>query len=191
MASQRQRSQDHAGFKVDYSQSITLDGETDFMGYEVDQAEGTVLAILVEGVEQEALEADQSGVVILDRTPFYGESGGQVGDCGRLTAADGAVDVTDTTKAQGHHLHHVTVTSGSIKVGDKFDAQIDAGLRDRTRLNHSATHLLHEALRRATGGRPSEKNTNGGVASAATNAALAAQTEADRGDIPWIRQMDL
>ncbi|MBA4693882.1 MAG: alanine--tRNA ligase [Congregibacter sp.] len=151
MASQRQRSQDHAGFKVDYSQSITLDGETDFLGYEVDQAEGTVLAILVEGVEQEALEADQSGVVILDRTPFYGESGGQVGDCGRLTAADGAVDVTDTTKAQGHHLHHVTVTSGSIKMGDRVDSQIDAALRNRTRLNHSATHLLHEALRRELG----------------------------------------
>ena len=151
MASQRQRSQDHAGFKVDYSQSITLKGETDFVGYEVDQAEGTVLAILVEGVEQEALECDQTGIVILDRTPFYGESGGQVGDCGRLTAADGAVDVTDTTKAQGHHLHHVTVTSGSIKMGDRVESQIDPTLRNRTRLNHSATHLLHEALRRELG----------------------------------------
>ena len=151
MASQRQRSQDHAGFKVDYSQSITLEGETDFLGYETDQAEGTVLAILVDGAEQESLGADQSGVVILDRTPFYGESGGQVGDCGRLTAADGAADVTDTTKAQGHHLHHVAVTAGSIKVGDKVDAQIDATLRNKTRLNHSATHLLHEALRRELG----------------------------------------
>jgi alanyl-tRNA synthetase len=112
---------------------------------------GTVLAILVDGVEQGSLEADQSGVVILDRTPFYGESGGQVGDCGRLTAADGAADVTDTTKAQGHHLHHVTVTAGSIKVGDRVDSQIDATLRNRTRLNHSATHLLHEALRRELG----------------------------------------
>jgi alanyl-tRNA synthetase len=89
--------------------------------------------------------------VILDCTPFYGESGGQVGDCGRLTAKSGAADVTDTTKAQGHHLHHVIVTSGSIKVGDAVDARIDSGLRDRTRLNHSATHLLHEALRRELG----------------------------------------
>lgn len=151
MASQRQRSQDHAGFKVDYSQSITLEGKTDFLGYETDQAEGTVLAILVDGAEQESLEADQSGVVIMDRTPFYGESGGQIGDCGRLTAANGAADVTDTTKAQGHHLHHVAVTAGSIKVGDKVDAQIDATLRNKTRLNHSATHLLHEALRRELG----------------------------------------
>ena len=151
MASQRQRSQDHAGFKVDYSQSLKLEGETEFLGYEADQAEGFVFAILVDGAEQEYLEADQSGVVILDRTPFYGESGGQVGDCGRLTAADGAADVTDTTKTQGHHLHHVTVTVGSIKVGDTVDAQIDATLRNKTRLNHSATHLLHEALRRELG----------------------------------------
>ena len=151
MASQRQRSQDHAGFKVDYSQSIKLKGETDFLGYETDQAEGAVLAILVDGAEQESLETDQSGVVILDRTPFYGESGGQVGDCGRLTASAGAADVTDTTKAQAHYLHHVTVTAGSIKVGDTVDAQIDATLRNRTRLNHSATHLLHEALRRELG----------------------------------------
>ena len=151
MATQRQRSQDHAGFKVDYSQSLNLDGETDFVGYETDHAEGKVIAILSEGVQCDTLEADQSGVVILDRTPFYGESGGQVGDCGRLTTPNAAADVTDTTKAQGHHLHHVTVTSGSIKVGDAVDAQIDSGLRDRTRLNHSATHLLHEALRRELG----------------------------------------
>jgi len=151
MATQRQRSQDHAGFKVDYSQNLNFDGETDFVGYETDHAEGKVIAILSEGVQCDTLEADQSGVVILDCTPFYGESGGQVGDCGRLTAENGAADVTDTTKAQGHHLHHVTVTSGSIKVGEAVDAQIDSGLRDRTRLNHSATHLLHEALRRELG----------------------------------------
>ena len=151
MASQRQRSQDHAGFKVDYSQSLKLEGETEFLGYEADQAEASVLAILVDGADQECLEVDQSGVVILDRTPFYGESGGQVGDCGRLMAVDGAADVTDTTKAQGHHLHHVTLTAGCIKVGDKVDARIDATLRNRTRLNHSATHLLHEALRRELG----------------------------------------
>ena len=149
MATQRQRSQDHAGFKVDYSQSLNVDGETEFVGYEADQAAGSIVAILVEGESAAALEAGQSGVVILDRTPFYGESGGQVGDCGRLLATGGQLDVTDTTKAQGHHLHHVTVTAGSVKVGDSVDAQIDAQVRNRTRLNHSATHLLHEALRRA------------------------------------------
>ena len=151
MAAQRQRSQDHAGFKVDYSQSLKVEGETDFLGYELDEAEGAVIAMLVDGVAVDRLESGQSGVVILDRTPFYGESGGQVGDCGRLTSADGMLDVNDTTKAQGHHLHHVTVTSGGISVGDTVNAQIDAGVRNKTRLNHSATHLLHEALRRELG----------------------------------------
>ena len=151
MAAQRQRSQDHAGFKVDYSQSLRVEGETDFLGYELDEAEGAVIAMLVDGVAVERLESGQSGVVILDRTPFYGESGGQVGDCGRLISADGMLDVNDTTKAQGHHLHHVTVTSGGISVGDTVNAQIDAGVRNKTRLNHSATHLLHEALRRELG----------------------------------------
>ena len=151
MAAQRQRSQDHAGFKVDYSQSLKVEGETDFLGYDSDEAEGAVIAMLVDGVAVERLEAGQSGVVILDRTPFYGESGGQVGDCGRLKSTDGMLDVNDTTKAQGHHLHHVTVTSGGISVGDTVNAQIDAGVRDKTRLNHSATHLLHEALRRELG----------------------------------------
>ena len=151
MAAQRQRSQDHAGFKVDYSQSFNIEGETEFAGYDTDQAEGAVVAILVDGGSVEALEADQSGVVILDRTPFYGESGGQVGDCGRLLIDGGAADVTDTTKSQGHHLHQVTLTAGRLKVGDTVDAQIDADLRNRTRMNHSATHLLHEALRRELG----------------------------------------
>ncbi|MCH1579422.1 MAG: alanine--tRNA ligase [Luminiphilus sp.] len=151
MAAQRQRSQEHAGFKVDYSQSFNIEGETEFAGYDTDQAEGAVVAILVDGGSVEALEADQSGVVILDRTPFYGESGGQVGDCGRLLIDGGAADVTDTTKSQGHHLHQVTLTAGRLKVGDTVDAQIDADLRNRTRMNHSATHLLHEALRRELG----------------------------------------
>ncbi len=151
MATQRQRSQDHAGFKVDYSQSVSIGGETNFLGYEVDEADGSVLAILIDGESVDALGTDQTGVVILDRTPFYGESGGQVGDCGHLSSATATAEVTDTTKAQGHHLHHLTVSHGTLTVGDQVHANIDAGLRNRTRLNHSATHLLHEALRRELG----------------------------------------
>ncbi len=107
MTTQRQRSQDQAGFKVDYSQSLNVAGETEFLGYDTDAAQGEVVAILVDGDSAEKLEADQSGVVILNRTPFYGESGGQVGDCGLLMAGPNTAEVTDTTKAQGHHLHHV------------------------------------------------------------------------------------
>lgn len=151
MAEQRQRSQDRAGFKVDYSQTLKLEGETRFLGYEQDQAEGSVVALLVDGQPVEILEEGASGIVVLDQTPFYGESGGQVGDCGRLESGSAGADVSDTTKAQGHHLHHVTVTQGSIRVGERLQATIDSGLRDRTRLNHSATHLLHEALRRELG----------------------------------------
>jgi alanyl-tRNA synthetase len=136
---------------VDYSQSVSIGGETDFLGYDVDEADGTVLAILVDGESVDALCSDQTGVVILDCTPFYGESGGQVGDCGHLSSATATADVTDTTKAQGHHLHHLTVTHGELTVGDRVHANIDADLRNRTRLNHSATHLLHEALRRELG----------------------------------------
>jgi alanyl-tRNA synthetase len=73
----------------------------------VDEADGTVLAILIDGESVDALGTDQTGVVILDCTPFYGESGGQVGDCGHLSSATATADVTDTTKAQGHHLHHL------------------------------------------------------------------------------------
>ena len=151
MSTQRQRSQDYAGFKIDYGQSLNVEGETDFVGYEDDQAPSSVVAILVDGEAADSLEVDQSGVVILDRTPFYGESGGQVGDCGQLLADGVELSVTDTTKAQGHHLHHVTVTAGDVKVGDSVNARIDSQVRNRTRLNHSATHLLHEALRRALG----------------------------------------
>jgi alanyl-tRNA synthetase len=151
MTTQRQRSQDHAGFKVDYSQSLNVAGETEFLGYDTDAAQGEVVAILVDGDSTEKLEAEQSGVVILNRTPFYGESGGQVGDCGRLMVGPNTAEVTDTTKVQGHHLHHVSMTAGALAVGDTVDAAIDSHLRERIRLNHSATHLLHEALRRELG----------------------------------------
>ena len=97
------------------------------------------------------MAAGERGVVVLNSTPFYGESGGQVGDCGLLQGESSRADVTDTTKAQGHHFHHVHVTSGSLNVGDVLAATVDNELRQRIRLNHSATHLLHEALRRVLG----------------------------------------
>ncbi len=88
---------------------------------------------------------DEVGVVVLDRTPFYGESGGQVGDSGYLSADGVRLEVANTTKGSDQHLHHVKVLSGSVNIGDTLLAEVDSSVRQRTRLNHSATHLLHAA----------------------------------------------
>ena len=151
MGEQRKRSQESGSFKVDYNDAINLPGETAFTGYEGTDGTGAVVALLCDGQPVESLQGGEQGVIVMDSTPFYGESGGQVGDCGTLAGDSGRADVTDTTKAQGHHLHHAQVLEGSISVGDALNAQVDAGLRQRIRLNHSATHLLHEALRRVLG----------------------------------------
>jgi alanyl-tRNA synthetase len=159
MAAQRSRSQESGSFKVDYSSVLTLGGSTSFTGYESVTGQGTVTAILLDGEQVESLAADAVGIVVLDSTPFYGESGGQVGDCGYLEAGGARLEVTDTTKASGHHLHHVKVLEGAIKVGDVVEAMVDAGVRQRTRLNHSATHLLHAALRKVLGDHVAQKGS--------------------------------
>jgi len=159
MAEQRARSQDSGTFKVDYNDVLKLDGSTEFTGYDSLAGEGVVTAILRDGAEVTALGADESGVVVLDRTPFYGESGGQVGDTGYLTGAGARLEVTNTTKASDQHLHHVKVLQGSVKCGDTLATQVDAAVRQRTRLNHSATHLLHAALRRVLGEHVQQKGS--------------------------------
>jgi alanyl-tRNA synthetase len=159
MAAQRSRSQEGGSFKVDYSAVLTLDGSTEFTGYDSVTGEGTVTAILREGDQVTSLAANDTGVVVLDRTPFYGESGGQVGDCGYLSAQGVRLEVIDTTKASGHHLHHVKVLEGSVKVGDSLQASVEADVRQRTRLNHSATHLLHAALRKTLGDHVAQKGS--------------------------------
>lgn len=159
MAEQRRRSQESGSFKVDYSSTIALDGETVFLGYETTQAPAVITALLRGSDKVESLKEGESGVVVLDQTPFYGESGGQVGDCGYLKGAACRVDVRDTTKAQGHHLHHVSVIAGSLQVGDSVDGVVDAAVRQRIRLNHSATHLLHAALRGVLGDHVTQKGS--------------------------------
>jgi alanyl-tRNA synthetase len=159
METQRKRSQEGGAFKVDYSTMVALDGETHFVGYEASTALGTVVALLVDGEQVDCLNAEQSGVVVLDRTPFYGESGGQVGDCGYMLADNVRVDVTDTTKAQGHHLHHVTVLEGTLHKGAEVSAHVADDVRQRIRLNHSATHLLHAALREILGDHVAQKGS--------------------------------
>ncbi|MDZ7784611.1 MAG: alanine--tRNA ligase [Halioglobus sp.] len=159
MAEQRSRSQESGAFRVDYSGVLSLEGSTEFTGYDSLSGEGTVTAILRDGAEVDGLAMDETGVVVLDRTPFYGESGGQVGDTGYLEAGDTRLEVVDTTKASGQHLHQVKVLRGRVSRGDTLTAQVDAGVRQRTRLNHSATHLLHAALRRVLGEHVQQKGS--------------------------------
>jgi alanyl-tRNA synthetase len=159
MAAQRSRSQEGGSFKVDYNNVLRLAGHTEFTGYDSTHGEGTVTALLRDGAEVERLAADEEGIVVLSNTPFYGESGGQVGDTGYMTARGVNLEVTDTTKASDQHLHHVRVLEGSVAVGDVLDSRVDDTLRQRTRLNHSATHLLHAALRRVLGDHVQQKGS--------------------------------
>ncbi|MFV8817776.1 alanine--tRNA ligase [Haliea sp. E17] len=159
MAEQRSRSQEGGSFKVDYSNVLRLEGKTAFTGYDSLQGQGKVTALLKDGKEVNSLGADDSGIVVLDSTPFYGESGGQAGDTGYLSANGTRLEVTDTTKASDQHLHQVKVLEGSVALGDQLHAQVDSSLRQRTRLNHSATHLLHAALRKVLGEHVQQKGS--------------------------------
>ncbi|MEH6610332.1 MAG: alanine--tRNA ligase [Halioglobus sp.] len=151
MADQRSRSKEGGSFKVDYNAVLKLDGRTEFTGYESTTGKGKVTALLLDGNAVDALALDQEGIVVLDQTPFYGESGGQVGDTGYLGGKGLRLEVTNTTKSQDQHLHHVKVLEGAIAVGDELYAEVDDAVRQRTRLNHSTTHLIHAALREILG----------------------------------------
>jgi len=159
MAAQRARSKEGGSFRVDYNATLRLDGETAFTGYASLTGEGRVRALLREGEAVSALAADESGVLVLDRTPFYAESGGQVGDTGYLAGEGVRLEVTDTTKAGSHHLHHVRVLEGEVREGSELAATVDRAVRQRTRLNHSATHLLHAALRQVLGDHVTQKGS--------------------------------
>jgi alanyl-tRNA synthetase len=136
-------------------------GATEFLGYDVEQAEGKVLAILVEGKEVSSLSQGQTGQVVVNQTPFYGESGGQMGDTGRIaTSSGGDIAVTETHKKLGDlHVHNVLVEKGSLKVGDDVVLSVDGRRRSALRAHHSATHLLHEALRRHLGEHVTQKGS--------------------------------
>ena len=159
MADQRSRSQEGGSFKVDYSDVLSLDGSTTFTGYDSTSGKGTVTALLRDGEPVDSLALDEEGLLLLDQTPFYGESGGQVGDTGYLGGKGLRLEVTDTTKSQDQHVHHVKVLEGAVSVGDEVLAQVDDSVRQRTRLNHSATHLLHAALRETLGDHVAQKGS--------------------------------
>ena len=159
MQAQRKRSQESGSFQVDYNNVINVEGETEFLGYAEVDSMSSVRGLFVEGEARDAITAGESAVLVLDRTPFYGESGGQVGDTGYMHTDSARLEVRDTTKAQGHHLHHVFVVEGSLNAGDQVNAVIDASLRTRIKVNHSATHLMHEALRQVLGDHVQQKGS--------------------------------
>lgn len=136
-------------------------GATEFLGYDSQAVEGQVRALVVDGEQVDAVAADQEVAIITNQTPFYGESGGQIGDTGRLTGADGLdVAVNDTKKMLGDlHVHMSTVKAGGLKVGDIVDMHIDDKRRRDLRANHSATHLLHKALRTVLGEHVTQKGS--------------------------------
>jgi alanyl-tRNA synthetase len=159
MNEQRKRSQAAGGFSHDYTKDFKLDGMTDFTGYSDLTGSVKVVALYKDGAAVDVLNADEQGIVILDKTPFYAESGGQVGDAGFLLANGVKIEVRDVSKASNHHLHHVVVLNGSVKKGDNLTANVDASLRQAIALNHSATHLLHAALREVLGDHVSQKGS--------------------------------
>jgi alanyl-tRNA synthetase len=159
MEAQRTRARSASNFKVDLSAELSLDGETEFSGYQDLVDEGAVIALLRDGQRVTSLKEGDNGTVILNQTPFYGESGGQAGDSGVLTANGVRFEVRDTHKSAGHHLHHGVVSSGVIAEGDKLNAEVDNGFRQATALNHSATHLLHAALRQVLGEHVGQKGS--------------------------------
>jgi len=159
MEEQRQRARSAGSFKVDYTHQLHLDGETVFTGYEGTEGQGTVVALLKSGEQVDTLAAGDEGVVVLDQTPFYAESGGQAGDSGYLNAAGMEFEVRDCQKQGAHCLHIGTLLSGDVSVGQSLDTRVDSRVRTATALNHSATHLLHAALREILGDHVSQKGS--------------------------------
>lgn len=150
MERQRKQSQQASAFGVDYTERLHLVGATEFLGYDVLACQSTVTTLLQDNKPVTVLQKGAVGVVVLDRTPFYAESGGQVGDRGVLYVADGAFTVLTTRKQGPVYLHHGRVTAGKIQVNDPVTAEVDSQRFDIMR-NHTATHLLHAALRRLLG----------------------------------------
>lgn len=159
MEAQRERARAAGKFAVDYNDAIRLDGETVFTGYEALEGSGKIVALFKEGAEVSELQAGDKAIVVLEETPFYAESGGQVGDTGTLTAGDAVFAVTDCTKEGKNNLHHGELASGSLKVGDSVSPKVDAERRQAIALNHSATHLLHSALANVLGEHVQQKGS--------------------------------
>lgn len=159
MDAQRERARSASAFGMDYNSLVKVDSATEFLGYDTTEGQGKIIALYKDGQSVDQLGEDEQGVVVLDRTPFYAESGGQVGDSGFLQAGTARFDVRDTTKTGGAFLHHGVVASGALLIGSPVEAKVDADVQHATSLNHSATHLLHEALRQVLGEHVQQKGS--------------------------------
>ncbi|MBX9262201.1 alanine--tRNA ligase [Klebsiella pneumoniae] len=159
MEEQRRRARESSGFGADYNAMIRVDGASEFKGYDHLELNGKVTALFIDGKAVDSVSAGKEAVVILDQTPFYAESGGQVGDKGELKGAGFSFAVSDTQK-YGQAIGHIgKVASGTLKVGDAVQADVDEARRQRIRLNHSATHLMHAALRQVLGTHVAQKGS--------------------------------
>ncbi|WP_072668907.1 alanine--tRNA ligase [Vibrio injensis] len=159
MEEQRQRARDAGNFGTDYNSLIKVDGETEFCGYSATQQMSPVSALFVDGQEVSALSAGDKAIVVLETTPFYAESGGQCGDAGLLRTASGVFKVEDTQKLGNAIAHYGVMQEGVLASSDHVEALVDEKRRNAISLNHSATHLLHAALRQVLGEHVTQKGS--------------------------------
>ena len=159
MMSQRERARAAGKFSADATRKLDLNATTQFSGYVELSGEGSVIALLVDGVSVPRIKSGDQAIIVLDSTSLYAESGGQVGDKGTLSVDHSQFIVENCTKQGDMHLHHGQLMSGELKVGDRLTTQVDRPLRQASALNHSATHLLHEALRCVVGDHVQQKGS--------------------------------
>ena len=159
MAEQRERSRGADAFAADYSDRLQIDACTDFSGYEQLDDQATVVALYRDGEEVKTLQSGETGMVVLDRTPFYAESGGQVGDIGLLAVGGVQFRVQDTRKRARAFVHIGVVEGGALNAGDRVSANVDSERRKAIMRNHSATHLMHAALRKVLGEHVTQKGS--------------------------------
>jgi len=159
MAEQRARAQQANNFGKDYNDVLKIDGKTMFIGYETLEASATVINLIKEGSFVDTLVEGDTAQVVLSQTPFYAESGGQTGDAGILKLSNGIFTVTDTKKSGDVFLHIGYLSSGSLTINEKVQAQVEADRRKSIALHHSATHLLHAALRKTLGEHVTQKGS--------------------------------
>lgn len=159
MAAQRQRARDAGKFAVDYNSIVKVEGETQFDGYDATTGQGQIVAIYKDGEQvDEVVEGDEA-LIVLNQTPFYAESGGQIGDTGLFKNETGFFEVQDTKKSGGAFVHQGIVIMGSLKAAQAVEAIVKADIREATARNHSATHLLHAALRQVLGAHVQQKGS--------------------------------